>query len=104
EAARMLGYDIDDFLHNKRYAAATVVHPDDLVVLERADARQDKHHGTMMTRYRLVAADGSIVPVLDVSRAMTDADGSVTSYLSVLVDLRNAPALQGPSQILLETA
>ena len=39
EAARMLGYDIEDFLDNRQYTAASVVHPDDLDFLERDENR-----------------------------------------------------------------
>lgn len=100
ETARLIGYDIEDFLNSKKYAAATAVHPDDLALLERADELQSQSKKTLMIRYRLVAADGSIVPVLDISRPLMDGGGKITSFMTVLVDLREAPELQGPSRIL----
>ena len=100
ETARLIGYDIDDFLNSKKYAAATAVHPDDLDLLAQADEIQSRTRKTLITRYRLVAADGSIVPVLDVSRPLLDGGDEIVSFMTVLVDLREAPELQGPSRIL----
>ena len=100
QAAELLGYSISDFLENSRYKAASVVHPDDLDLLEVADSIHAKGPRTLLVRYRLIAADGSEVPVLDVSRPQFDERGELQSFITLLVDLRDAPDLQGPSKIL----
>jgi len=97
EAARMLGYDPAQFFDNREYTAASVVHPEDLDLLEQLDELQAANGKTIISRYRLIDSQGSEVPVLDVSRPRLDADGKCVGFVSVLVDLRGAPALQGPS-------
>lgn len=100
EAARLLGYDPDEFLHNRKYRAASAVHPDDLDLLEELDERQARTKKTMIVRYRLVDANGDPVPVLDVSRPDFDATGALRGFVTLLIDLREAPELQGPSALL----
>lgn len=99
EGAAMLGYDPADFLDNKRYAAFSLIHPDDLAVSDRQTELIANSGAKVMARYRLIAADGSLVPVLDVSRPARDADGTVYGLLTVILDLRGAPELQGPSKV-----
>ncbi|MBZ0138105.1 MAG: PAS domain-containing protein [Planctomycetes bacterium] len=96
EAARMLGYDVQGFLNNQQYTAASVVHPDDLDFLERMDEELAKSGGKLVARYRLIDAKGREVPVMDVSRAHM-RDGKCIGFFSVLTDLRAIPALQGPT-------
>lgn len=100
QAARLLGYELEEFLHGKKYAAATAVHPDDLHLLERADHLHRQGHERIVLRYRLIASDGTEVPVLDVGSRRVDDAGKLLGFTSVLVDLREVPALQGPSVIL----
>jgi PAS domain S-box-containing protein len=100
QAAELLGYDRDEFLHGRKYAAATVVHPDDLPVLERADHAHRRGIDRIVLRYRLIASDGSVIPVLDVGTRRLDASGRLVGFTSVLIDLRELPALQGPPAIL----
>lgn len=99
EGAAMLGYDPADFIDNKRYAAFSLIHPDDLAVSDRQTDLIAHTGAKVMSRYRLVAADGSLVPILDISRPALAADGAVYGLLSVIVDLRGAPELQGPSKV-----
>ena len=96
EAARMLGYDPGDFLHNRQYTAASVVHPDDLDFLERMDEQMAREGTRLVVRYRLINAKGEEVPVMDVSRPHMQG-GKCVGFFSVLVDLRGLPALQGPT-------
>lgn len=96
EAVRLLGYHLDDFKDNRRFTAASVIHPEDQTV---SDEQTDiiMHTGrTCMSRYRVVAADGTVIPVLDISRVY-DVPGQPLGLMTVLVDLRLAPQLQGKS-------
>ena len=99
-AASMLGYEPEEFLNNEKYTAATAVHPDDLDLLEKGDETAARTGKILMMRYRLIDAKGREVPVLDTSRPDFDSDGNLQGFISVLIDLRNAPGLQGPSAIL----
>ena len=97
EAARMLGYDTAQFFDNREYTAASVVHPLDLDMLEKLDELQARTGRTVIARYRLIDSNGAEVPVLDISRPSFDASGKCTGFSSVIIDLREAPGLQGPS-------
>jgi len=94
EAARLLGYSADDFKDNKRYSAASVIHPDDQLVSDEQTELIMTTGQTVMSRYRVIAADGSEIPVLDISR-IYDEPGRQQGLISALVDLRLAPPLQG---------
>lgn len=100
QAANLLGYSIEDFLHNAKYTAASVVHPDDLDLLEVADGLQARGAQTLVLRYRLISDTGAEVPVLDISRPQIDAQGELQGFISLLIDLREVPELQGPSKLL----
>ncbi|MCB9932912.1 MAG: PAS domain S-box protein [Planctomycetes bacterium] len=99
-AANLLGYELEDFLHGKKYSAASVVHPDDLDLLAEGDELHRQGSDRLILRYRLIASDGAEVPVLDVSSRRVDAQGELQGFTSLLIDLRETPALQGPSAIL----
>ncbi|MBX3475636.1 MAG: PAS domain-containing protein [Planctomycetes bacterium] len=96
EGVRLLGYSPQDFVDNRRYTAASLIHPDDLPV---SDAQTDRimHTGqTVAARYRVIGADGTLIPVLDISR-LYDEPGQDLGLITVIVDLRLAPPLQGKS-------
>lgn len=96
EAARLLGYSPQDFLDNRKFTAASVIHPDDQPI---SDEQTDliMHTGrAVCARYRVVAMDGTPIPVLDISR-LYDEPGREPGLMTVLVDLRLAPPLQGKS-------
>jgi PAS domain-containing protein len=97
EAARLLGYDPQQFLDNRDFTAASVVHPLDLDLLEKLDDLQAATGRTIMARYRLIDSAGNEVPVLDVSRPKMNRDGTCIGFDTVIIDLRSAPGLQGPS-------
>ncbi|MBX3459087.1 MAG: PAS domain-containing protein [Planctomycetes bacterium] len=98
EAGKMLGYTTEDFINNRRYSAYSVVHPDDLDVVDRQAELVATTGGARIARYRLVAVDGGFVPVLDVSRPWID-HGSALGFITVILDLRLAPELTGPSKV-----
>lgn len=94
EGARLLGYSVDDFRDNRKYVAASLIHPDDIAVSDEQTERVVVTGRTAISRYRLIAADGSLVPVLDISRAWME-NGQARGLITVIVDLRSAPELQG---------
>ena len=100
QAALLLGYDIEDFLGSDKYTAASVVHPDDLDLLEHADGLVAEGTRPVIVRYRLIDSQGNALPVLDVSRPVVDEKGGISGFVTLLVDLRGTPDLQGPSKIL----
>lgn len=94
------GSHLDDFVRNKHYFAASTTHPEDVDVLD-AHAEQAVAGGApVVSRYRLVQADGTPVPVLLISQAILDAEGAIQALAGVSFDLRQAPGLMGPSALL----
>jgi hypothetical protein len=94
------GYKLEDFVRNKHYFAASTTHPDDVDIVD-AHAEQALAGGApVVSRYRLVQADGTPVPVLLVSQAVLDDDGGVQALAGVSLDLRRAPELQGTPGVL----
>ncbi|MBE7491811.1 MAG: PAS domain-containing protein [Planctomycetes bacterium] len=96
EGARLLGYSPEDFKDNRRFTAASVIHPDDQAISDEQTERIMATGRAVAARYRVVAADGTPIPVLDISR-LYDEPGREPGLITVLVDLRLAPPLQGQS-------
>lgn len=98
--ANMLGYDMKDFLNSEKYKAASVVHPEDLDLLEEIEKLQAETSDPLIVRYRLIDSTGKEVPVIDISQPYYDADGKLRGAITLLVDLRGAPELQGERGLL----
>lgn len=96
------GYDTEDFVDNKHYFAASTTHPEDQDIVD-AHAEQAAAGGRpVVSRYRLVQADGEPVTVLLVSQAVIDKAGNPIGLAGCAVDLRIAPSLQGKPDLLSE--
>lgn len=96
------GYNLQDFVDNKHYFAASTTHPEDQDIVD-AHAEQASSGGRpVVSRYRLVQADGEPVPVLLVSQGVQDATGHVIGLAGCGIDLRAVPALQGKPGLLSE--
>lgn len=94
------GYKLDDFVDNKHYFAASTTHPDDQDIVDKHAEQAVAGGSPVISRYRLVQADGEPVPVLLVSRAVYNPAGEIIGLAGIVVDLRNMPALQGPRGLL----
>ena len=96
------GYDVNDFIDNKHYFAASTTHPEDLDIVD-AHAEQAAAGGRpVVSRYRLVQADGEPVQVLMASQAVRNPNGETIGLAGCCVDLRVAPELQGDFGLLSE--
>jgi hypothetical protein len=94
------GYKLEEFIRNKHYFAASTTHPEDADIVD-AHAEQAVAGGApVVSRYRLVQADGTPVPVLLVSQAVLDEHGGLQALAGVSFDLRRAPELQGEPGLL----
>jgi hypothetical protein len=94
------GYKLEDFVQNKHYFAASTTHPDDVDIVD-AHAEQAVAGGApVVSRYRMVQANGEPVPILLISQAVFDAERGVQALAGVSFDLRNAPELQGKPGLL----
>lgn len=98
----VFGYQPEDFVDNKHYFAASTIHPDDQDIVD-AHAEQAAAGGSpVVSRYRLAQADGELVPVLLVSKAVLNAEGELQGFAGNAIDLRGIPALQGKRGLLSE--
>lgn len=98
----VFGYDPQDFINNRHYFAASTIHPEDQDIVD-AHAEQAAAGGSpVVSRYRLVQADGDPVPILMVSRGVLDEKGDVLGFAGCAIDLRIAPSLQGKAGLLSE--
>lgn len=96
----LFGYAPEDFIDNQRYFAASTTFPEDLDVID-AHAEQAIAGGSpVVSRYRLVQADGQLLPVLLAAKAVQDDNGEPHALAGVVVDLSRFPALQGPPGLL----
>jgi len=95
-----LGYDLQDFVNNKHYFAASAIHPDDLDVVDHFAERALASQRPIVARYRLVHVEGTVLPVLVVARAVRDENGRPHGFCGVVLNCTTAPQLQGPSQVM----
>jgi PAS domain S-box-containing protein len=95
-----IGYDLQDFIDNKHYFAASVIHPDDVDLVDELAEIAAARRGKVMARYRIVNAKGEPIPFLFTVRAIRDKQGEARWFCGFTVDIRDIPELQGPSAIL----
>ncbi|MBE7491810.1 MAG: PAS domain-containing protein [Planctomycetes bacterium] len=95
-----LGYDLQDFVNNKHYFAASAVHPDDLDVVDQFAERALASQRPIVARYRLVHVQGRVLPMILTARAVRDGDGQAYGFCGMVLDVSETPALQGPSKVL----
>jgi PAS domain S-box-containing protein len=85
----LFGWNKDDFLTNRIYYQQ-MVHPDDLprVTEEVRRYSADKAAGRVVhAPYRIVARDGSVKWVEDLTTILRDGDGDVAAYEGILLDI-----------------
>ncbi|MCB9932911.1 MAG: PAS domain-containing protein [Planctomycetes bacterium] len=101
-SGKAFGYKLDDFIRNKHYYAASTTHPEDQDIID-AHAEQAASGGApVVSRYRLVQANGEPIPMLLATKAVIGERGEVQALAGVSFDLRGIPQLQGPSGLLSE--
>lgn len=82
------GYPVSDFIDNKVRSYASIIHPDDVEIVERVvnDAVAQKKPYTI--EYRIIHADGSIRYVYERGQATFDAEGDEVDHLDgVITDI-----------------
>lgn len=97
----LMGYNPEDFIHNRKHFAASVIVPDDLDVVDEFAETIVSTGLLMAARYRLVRANGEIFPALVFARSVVDPKTKQSKgFCGIALDLSNTPALQGKSEIL----
>ncbi len=79
----LLGYPRQAFRDDPDFWFS-IVHPDDRERIERAASQE---HAEFDTEYRMIAADGRVVWVHDMSAAIVDDGGETTAWQGFLVDV-----------------
>ncbi|MBX3475635.1 MAG: PAS domain-containing protein [Planctomycetes bacterium] len=95
-----LGYNLQDFVDNKHYFAASAVHPDDLDVVDQFAERALASRRPIIARYRLVHVGGEVMPMLLAARAVRDRNGQPQGFCGMVLNIAQVPQLHGPSQVL----
>jgi PAS domain S-box-containing protein len=88
----LLGYPVETWLE-KPYFAATIVHPDDREVHAELNARS-LTEDLVTGEYRMIAADGSVVWILDYMVAVRDEHGKAVAQQGFVVDLTERKELE----------
>ncbi|MCC7508277.1 MAG: PAS domain-containing protein [Planctomycetes bacterium] len=94
------GYNLQDFVDNKHYFAASAIHRDDHDLVDHFAETMNLHARPIVARYRLVRADGADVPILVSARAVRNAAGKVLAIAGFFVDITGIKPLQGDTRIL----
>jgi two-component system, cell cycle sensor histidine kinase and response regulator CckA len=94
QAEAMLGYPLQDWLDGGSEFFERIVHPDDFeaFLAERSSARTTEQGFSL--NYRLLAADGRVVWVLDESLVLVDDDGSPLYCQGFLFDITERKQLE----------
>jgi PAS domain S-box-containing protein len=82
----LFGYPVADWLADAKLWDR-VVHPDDLVIVTRAEAEARERHEPFELEYRVVRSDGSVGWVLDRMETIYDNDGVARSERGFLIDV-----------------
>lgn len=94
------GYDLQDFVDNKHYFAASAIHPDDHDLVDHFAEAMNLNARPIVARYRLVRAEGTVVPVLCSARAVRNPSGMVLAIAGFFFDISDMKPLQGATCIL----
>lgn len=94
------GYDLQEFVDNRHYFAASAVHPEDLDLVDEFAETMVAHARPVVARYRLVRAGGQVVPILVMARAVRNHAGEVLAFAGFIADISGMPTLEGPAKIL----
>ncbi len=94
------GYNLDSFVDNKQYFAASTILPADQDIVDAHVEQALSGASPVVSRYRIVASDSEIIPVLLVGKAVYDASGTILGLAGNVLDLRGIEALQGPPGVL----
>ncbi|MGH6933444.1 MAG: response regulator [Dongiaceae bacterium] len=81
------GFPASDFIHNQVRTFASVIHPDDVTMVERAVADGVAAHQPFAIEYRLMHADGSVRWVLERGQGVWDGDGRLLYLDGAIFDV-----------------
>ena len=88
----LLGYPVEAWLADPGFAT-TVIHPDDLPRMSEVFV-EGRHRDSTQGEYRMIAADGSVVWLLDRMVTLRDEDDRPVAIQGFLVDITEQKSLQ----------
>jgi len=87
EIESLSGYSSGDFLENAIRSYASIIHPEDVAIVDQAVLEGVNNRRTYTIEYRIVHASGSIRWVYEKGQAVFDNDGNVKWLDGVILDL-----------------
>jgi len=87
EIERMTGYPAADFINNAVRSYASIIHPDDCAMVDRAVQAGVIDHQPFEMEYRLIRADGVTIWVHEKGQGIYGSDGDLVWLDGVIVDI-----------------
>jgi len=81
------GYPVADFVDNRVRSYASIIHPDDVALVDQGVRAAVTAHQPHVLEYRICHADGSVRWVHERGQATQDADGQVAWLDGVITDI-----------------
>lgn len=100
----VFGYQLESFVQNKQYFAASTIYPQDQDIVDAHVEQALTGASPVVSRYRIVAADGELIPILLVGKAVFKADGQIIGLAGNVLDIRGMDELQGSFGVLSQGA
>ena len=95
EGARQLtGYPASDFLDNRVRSYASIIHPEDAALVDRAVQDGVNAHRPYEMEYRIVRADGATLWVHEKGQGIFDANGKLLWLDGVIIDINEQRQMQ----------
>lgn len=92
--ALLSGYATDDFIHNKTRTFASIIHPDDVTLVEKSVKNAVKLNQAYVIDYRIIDRKGDIHWVYEKGQAQTDSSGEVVCLDGVIFDVTDRKATE----------
>jgi len=95
----LTGYRADEFMQNKTRNFASIVHPDDLDLINRNVDEAIANHHSFAYEYRIIHRDGSIHWVLERGKGIYDSTGNFQYIEGVIFDISDRKASEKALEI-----
>ncbi|MEM9246084.1 MAG: ATP-binding protein, partial [Cyanobacteria bacterium P01_F01_bin.153] len=81
------GYPASDFIRNKTRTYASIIHPDDVSLVEEAVSKGLEENHTFVLEYRVIGEDGSIRWVTEKGKGIENKAGDISHIEGVILDI-----------------
>ncbi|NEO83867.1 MAG: AAA family ATPase [Spirulina sp. SIO3F2] len=88
------GYPTTDFIDSQVRTYASIIHPDDLPLVEEIVDSSLEHHQTFVLEYRIMHRDGSIRWVTETGKGICNDAGELSHIEGVILDINDRKAAE----------